>query len=104
VADLGTLIPAGASGLALVAVIGYLLKSNAADRKDYQGLVDRADNRTDAMSLRFAASEVSVDAERVIRRRIEDALATVQRQLADLQVVVDRQTEVIATMRKATGV
>lgn len=80
--DLATVVPAGASGGALVAVVWYLLRSNASDRRDYLDSIDRANVRADAMAGRAAAAETALDAERERRRRWEDAAATAQRELA----------------------
>jgi len=99
VADLGTILPAGASGVALVAVIGYLLRSNASDRKDYQEAVDKADTRADNMAARVAASERALDGERQIRRGIEDKLGAVERKVADLEVLTQQQARIIDSMR-----
>lgn len=98
-ADLGTILPAGASGVALVAVIGYLLRSNASDRKDYQEAVDKADTRADNMAARVAASERALDGERQIRRGIEDKLGAVERKVADLEVLTQQQARIIDSMR-----
>jgi hypothetical protein len=90
VADLGTIVPAGASGGALLAVIWYLLRANASDRRDYQDAVDRAIARADAMALRVAAAEASLDEERQRRRRLEDLAAEDLRELRDARMAALR--------------
>lgn len=98
--SLMTLLPAGASGVAFVAIIGYLLKSNATDRRDYQEAVDRAEARADMQAQRAAAAEVALDLERSSRRRIEDAADVISRQLAALRVMSAHQTEVITSIQE----
>lgn len=87
--DLATLVSAG-GGLGLLAVvIGYLLNSNRADRREYQEAVDRAERRADEADARVRAAEgrtealqQAVDESRAGRRAAEDRAALAERELA----------------------
>jgi CHASE3 domain sensor protein len=89
VGDLATLVSAG-GGLGLLAVvIGYLLNSNRADRREYQGAVDRAERRADEAEARTTAAEQraealqqTVDEARSGRRAAEDRAALAERESA----------------------
>lgn len=90
VADLATLAPAGGVALTLAVVIGYLLKSNAADRAAYQEATDRAEERFDEMAERLRRVNAALDVEIDARRKAEDAKAVSERTLNDLRHRAER--------------
>ncbi|MFD0816851.1 hypothetical protein ACFQ0D_00620, partial [Micromonospora zhanjiangensis] len=70
--DLATLATTG-GGLGLLAVvIGYLLASNRADRREYQDAVDRAERRADEADARARAA---VAASEALQQAVDEARA-----------------------------
>lgn len=86
--ELGTVLPAGGVAVTLAMVIGYLLRSNAVDRRDYQDAVDRINKRADEMEARLNVAQSALDGERQARRHIEDLNAVNMRALEQLRSVV----------------
>lgn len=65
----------GGIGATLVAVILYLLRANAVDRRDYREAIDAADNRWDEQITKYRELQVIVDEQREQRRKAEEVAA-----------------------------
>jgi hypothetical protein len=89
------LIPAGGVAGILAVVIGYLLRANATDRKDYRDAVAVADRKRDAAERAHTRTQQNLDAERELRRKAEDTAA---RAVA----ATERSTEELVRLRDET--
>lgn len=90
-----TLLPTlgtGSVGVLLIAVILYLLKNNASDRKQYLESVATWEKQFDDAVDRYRKVQVILDQERDQRRKAED-------ELARATIAIDRMTYEIAALR-----
>lgn len=69
----------GAVVTGLVAVIGYLLADQRADRKQYEAAIGKADERADRARVDAQAAWAAVEEARHARHVAEDALAELRR-------------------------
>lgn len=105
------LVPLGGGLTALAvlaAVIGSLLRQNAADRRDqraalaaarteYQTALVAAEARTKQMADRATVAQLGEDEARAGRQRAEDNLAVALRELAGIRAEVARQGHAITS-------
>lgn len=93
--DLSGLLPAGGALSAVVLLVGYMLRTIAADRTEYRARRDgyladleAAEARTETERARVAAAQLAIDEERRRRREAEDDAATALAELAARDVLV----------------
>jgi hypothetical protein len=98
VGELGTVVPAAGVAATLALVIGYLLKANASDRRDYQDAVDKAEKRADDMADRATVAQLALDEERDARHHKEDLLSEAQLALRLSESMVAANARALAQM------
>lgn len=93
--DLSALLPAGGVLMAVVALVGYMLRTIASDRAEYRARraeyladTEAAEARTETERARVAAAQAVIDEERRLRREAEDDAATALAELAARDVLV----------------
>jgi CHASE3 domain sensor protein len=84
VGEIAALVSAGGAGV-LVIVVGYLLRSNREDRKQYEEAIDRAERRADAAEARSRSSRERTEQARQARYAAEEKLAEARAELAALR-------------------